>query len=168
MTTAFAADMEDAMNDGVIMVAAAGNDSFLSDVEGGINYNNSFVASGNTYNYHRGSQPAAIPGVISVGNASALVNESKRTDSTVGPKIDLYAAGDRIISSLHNNQFNGFTVGVNNDSRDNQYRIGKLGGTSMASPQVAGSIACLLEHYQGSNIGKCESGFSDMGQLKTR
>lgn len=147
LTTAFSADMEDAMNDGVIMVAAAGNDSFLTDVDGGINYNNRFVANGNTYYYHRGSQPAAIQGVISVGNASALVNESKRTDSTVGPRVDLYAAGDRIISSLHSNQFDGFTVGVNNDSRDNQYRIGKLGGTSMAAPQVAGSIACLLEHW---------------------
>lgn len=147
LTTAFAADMEDAMNDGVIMVAAAGNDSFLSDVEGGINYNNSFVASGSRYYHNRGSQPAAIQGVISVGNASALVNESKRTDSTVGPRVDLYAAGDRIISSLHNNQFNGFTVGTATDSRNNSYRVGKLGGTSMASPQVAGSIACLLEHW---------------------
>lgn len=147
LTTAFATDLEDAMNDGVIMVAAAGNDSFLTDVEGGINYNNRFVASGDTYYYQRGSQPAAVQGVISVGNASALVNESKRTDSTVGPRVDLYAAGDRIISSLHNNQFNGFTVGVANDSRNNSYDIGKLGGTSMASPQVAGSIACLLEHW---------------------
>ena len=146
LTTSFKADMIDAMADGIIMVAAAGNDSFLTDVEGGVNYDNYFVNSF-AYYYHRGSQPAAIPGVISVGNASALVNESKRTDSTVGPRVDLYAAGDRIISSLHNNQFNGFTVGTANDSRNTSYRVGKLGGTSMASPQVAGSIACLLEHW---------------------
>ena len=146
LTTAFEADMQDAMADGVIMVAAAGNDSFLCDRVGGVNYDNRFVA-GSTYYYHRGSQPAAIEGVISVGNASALVNESKRTDSTVGPRVDIYAAGDRIISSLHNGTFNGFNVNGAADSRNNSYRVAKLGGTSMASPQVAGSIACLLEHW---------------------
>lgn len=147
LTTAFATDMQDAIADGVIMVAAAGNNRFYSDRVGGINYNNRFVA-GSTRYYHRGSQPSAIPDVISVGNASALVNESKRTDSTVGPRVDIYASGDRIMSSVHNGTLDdGSTITNSQDLRDSNYYLAKYGGTSMASPQVCGSIACMLEHW---------------------
>ena len=35
------------------------------------------------------------------------------------------------------------------DSRDSNYKLGKYNGTSMASPQVCGVLACLLEQYPG-------------------
>jgi len=146
LTTSFAADMQDAAADGVIMVAAAGNNSFYCDRQGGINYDNRFVAGG-TYYYHRGSQPAAIPDVISVGNASSLVNEAKVNSSTVGPRVDIYSSGDRIISSVHNNVTSYGSTTTSADGRNSSYEIAKYGGTSMASPQVCGSIACMLEHW---------------------
>lgn len=148
LTTAFATDMQDAIADGVIMVASAGNNGFYCDRVGGANYDNHFIVGSNDpMYYHRGSQPAAIPDVISVGNASSLVNESKRSDSSVGPRVDIYASGDRIFSSVHNNVVDSGTVSGVADSRNNSYANAKYGGTSMASPQVAGSIACMLEHW---------------------
>ena len=37
------------------------------------------------------------------------------------------------------------------DYRDSNYKLGKYDGTSMASPQVCGVLACLLEQYQNMN-----------------
>ena len=37
--------------------------------------------------------------------------------------------------------------GTITDSRDSNYFLGKISGTSMASPQVCGVLACALETY---------------------
>lgn len=137
------ADMEDAILDGIIMVGAAGNDSTKIDVIGGTDFDNRFVATF-TYRYHEGSSPTAAVGCICVGAVSSLVNETKATFSNCGPRVEVYAPGVNIISSL--NTTLGNWPGAD-DPRSATYKIGKANGTSMASPQVCGVLACALEIY---------------------
>ena len=139
--TALEADIQSAINDGIIVVGAAGNDSYKIDVPSGLDYDNYAIISGFAYFYHRGMAPAAGANQICVGAVGGLKNDSKATYSNCGPRIDVYAPGSNIMSSLH-------TTGVY-DPRSFSYRIGKYSGTSMASPQVTGVLACLLEIYPG-------------------
>jgi len=141
--TAVDADMVDAIADGIIMVGAAGNDFTKIDVVGGTDYNNRFVSTFN-YRYHEGSSPTAAAGCICVGAINSLVNEAKATFSNCGPRVDIYAPGVNIMSSL--NIINSDWPGAD-DPRNATYKIGKAQGTSMASPQVCGVLACVLEVY---------------------
>ena len=151
-STAIAADIEDAVDDGIIFVGSAGNTSEKIDVPGGTDYNNYVTLSnGNTYSYHRGATYGAAvefvvggaPLSVCVGSVSALVNESKGTYSCCGPRVNIFAPGDNIISTLNS--------GTVSDSRNSSYKLGKKTGTSMASPQVCGVLACLLEQYPNMN-----------------
>lgn len=171
----YVADIEDAVNDGIIFVGSAGNDSTKIDVEGGIDYDNYIVAGGFNYYYHRGSwaTAAAVGGTggarlsVCVGAISALANESKATYSDCGPRVDVYAPGTNIISSL---QSSGGGTPIVNDFRNSNYKLGKYEGTSMASPQVCGILACLLEQYPNMNQSDIISYLtqhSKVGQITT-
>jgi len=133
------ADIEDAIDDGVIVVGAAGNSSYKIDSPGGQDYNNRIVEGGVDYYYHRGSVNTSASTAICVGCIGALKNDSKATFSNTGPRIAIYAPGSNIISSVHS--------GPATDFRDASYKIDKYSGTSMASPNVCGLIACALEQY---------------------
>jgi len=141
--TSLEQDQIDAINEGIIVVGAAGNDSFKIDLTTGVDYNNYFIRSGFIYYYHRGMAPTAGVGSICVGAIGNSINDSKVDFSNCGPRLDLYAPGKYIMSSLHS--------GGVNDSRNTSYKLGKYSGTSMASPQVAGVLACLLEIYPTFN-----------------
>jgi len=144
-SNAASADISDAINDGIIFVAAAGNSSFKIDIPGGLDYNNSitYTFSGSTYTdfYHRGPSPAFNTNVICVGAVDALVTEQKATFSCTGPRVDVYAPGVNVVSSVHSNE------GGVQDSRNTLYEVIKYNGTSMASPNVAGILACLAEQF---------------------
>lgn len=137
------ADLQDLINLGVIVVAAAGNSSFYTCNSTDQDWDNTYRAALNGTNYtlayHRGSAPAAITNVISVGAVGNTVNETKATYSNNGPGVDIYAPGTAIMSSVND--------GGTTDPRNASYRITKYQGTSMASPQVAGVLACALEIY---------------------
>jgi subtilisin family serine protease len=137
------ADQEMAIDDGIIIVGAAGNNSLKIDIDGGQDYNNSFTWGGSTFFYHRGMSPTRGNQAICVGAISTLANESKATYSSCGPRIDVYAPGSRIISAM-------VGTGVS-DSRNSSYFLLKYSGTSMASPQVSGVLACILETYPTMN-----------------
>jgi hypothetical protein len=141
--TAVDADVQDAINDGIIMVGAAGNDSTKIDLPGGVDFDNLFIFNGSTVRYHRGSTPSAAGNAICVGAISALTNESKATFSNCGPRVEMYAPGQNIISSFNSTT----TFGGVDDPRSGDFKIGKISGTSMASPQVCGILACVLEIY---------------------
>jgi hypothetical protein len=66
--TSVDSDIEDCIDAGIILVAAAGNDYHKQDVVGGDDYNNYFISTlfGNRY-YHRGSTPSSSANVVSVG-----------------------------------------------------------------------------------------------------
>lgn len=131
------ADIADAINDGIIFVGSAGNDSYKIDVPGGVDYNNRMIlsASQSVY-YHRGSSPGSATGIICVGAIGTTGNEAKASYSNTGPRVDIYAPGSSIISSTYDD---GLDTGAG--------FYAKYDGTSMASPQVCGVLACLLEIY---------------------
>ena len=163
-------DISDCIADGIIVVAAAGNDRFRIDAEGGPDYNNTMDFLEPTYQIqgtftpYRGSSPAAAPGVISVGAIGnyavypvGAALEEKAPYSNCGPRIDVFAPGSGITSAVNNNwkltpTLKGgpdrepsvaYTLAV--DSRNSNYKIVSINGTSMASPQVTGVLATMLE-----------------------
>lgn len=139
-------DMEDAINDGIIIVASAGNDYWKITNPTDQDYNNSYQVTyfgfTQTYNLHRGTgSGAGLLANIVVGATSNDVNEDKATFSNCGNQVDVFAAGEAIQSSLH--------TGSLSDPRNTSYKLGKYQGTSMAGPQVAGVIALLAEQWPG-------------------
>jgi hypothetical protein len=140
------ADLKDAIADGIIFVGAAGNGEWYHDVPGGPDWNNSFEMGdtnpGRIYYYHKGTSPTAndvdIPNIC-VGAIDYTVEERRVYFSDCGPGVDIWAPGHQIMSSVIGNG--------PRDSRNNAYVLGKFSGTSMASPQVCGILACALEAF---------------------
>ena len=154
--TALEAEITSTMNAGVIVVAAAGNDSHKIDVPGGLDYDNYHTSPyyETSYYYHRGSTPTATPGVICVGAMAAYTSNSvngsehKASFSNCGPRVDIWAPGVGIMGAYANAFYNyaavadprSATVGTGYT-----YYLNKVNGTSQAGPQVAGVLTCLLE-----------------------
>lgn len=161
-------DLLDAINDGIIVIGAAGNNSakinnFSTSISD--DYNNYLIKSGNTtYFYMRGGFSSA-GAVICVGAVGTLINQTKATYSNCGPRIDVYAPGSSIISAINS------TVGTNaQDLRNNSFRFAKKSGTSMAAPQVTGIVACLAEQRQRLNQNDAKEYITNIaknGQLGT-
>lgn len=150
-SVSIAADIEDAIADGIIVVGAAGNESFKVDAVDGLDYDNAFIAEYEGFPYvwysNRGTTPSAAANVICVGGISSLSSEVKSASSNCGPRVDIFAPGSNIMSSLNNTESYGGT----SDFRNAAFSIGKVSGTSMASPQVCGLLACVLELYPRFN-----------------
>jgi plastocyanin len=131
------ADIEDAIEDGVVVVTAAGNENYYIAEEGDPEWNNKvyFQGFGGWIYMNRGGSPSGTRGVINVGALG--VDSNKRAGFTnYGPGIDVFAPGLFIHSA-----FNAtgpvdpkYTQGSGN-------YFAAISGTSMASPQVCGLIA---------------------------
>ena len=147
-------DIEDAIDEGILYVGAAGNGRWKHDIPGGLDWNNTFEMANRypssvtqPYYYMRGTSPTAndttanggydIPNIC-VGAVDTIQIDQKVLFSDCGPGVDIWAPGTYIMSALPS----GTT-----DSRNASYYIGKFSGTSMASPQVCGVLACALETY---------------------
>lgn len=140
------ADMTDAINDGIIMVGAAGNLFMYVDKPGGINYDNAFIylyfgVIPFPFPYMQGPSPGASPGVICVSAIRDTVSERKGDYSNAGPRTDIFAAGTNVAGAVYND------ASQVDDARNSAFKRMKMTGTSMASPQVCGLIACGLETY---------------------
>lgn len=135
------ADVIDAINDGVVIIGAAGNDNLLFETVGGPNWNNLIQIAGvGTYYYMRGGWPnSPDSGSINVGAISNVSNFQRAVFTNYGPAIDVFAPGQNILSAYGN------TGGL----ADSKYTQGSanyfypISGTSMASPQVCGVLACV-------------------------
>lgn len=168
-------DIEKAMDEGIIYVGAAGNGLWKHDVPGGLDWNNTFEMGTRypnsittPYYYMRGTSPTAndnaIDGTfdlpnICVGATDVTVVDQKSYYSDCGPGVDIWAPGTGIISSL--------TSGVS-DARNPTYFLGKYNGTSMASPQVCGVLACALEqnpHWNQEQAKAYITGIAKIDQL---
>lgn len=153
------ADIEDAISAGIIIVGAAGNTGAKIDIPGGVDYNNYVkvvYGEGTTsqiYYYNRGHVPSASPSAICVGATDSYVpvpfaatnTEIKWTMSCCGPKVNVFAPGSVIISS--NEFYNSSNSLMIFNPRNPLYGNSIDTGTSMASPQVCGVLACALELY---------------------
>ena len=153
--TAYVSDLEDAIGAGVILVAASGNDQMRWDVSSGDEYNDTVTVSGTAYNYHRGSWNSTGENVICTGASDANPTEKKAEFSDCGPRITTYGPGDNIISAVNGNAVTGGTVTTVQDPRDSDFLFAKYDGTSMASPQVCGALACLLEQEPRLSQSDC-------------
>lgn len=144
------ADIQDAINDGVIVISSAGNSYWNCDVSGGNDYNNAINAGGNLY-HSRGSTPGSADNVICVGSIGSKVAEYKSNFSNWGERVDIWGPGSDIISAVYDSSSaateGGYTPLVA-DSRNGSYYLASISGTSMSSPQVTGVIACLAEQEQ--------------------
>ena len=163
------ADVEQLIDNGIHVCTAAGNNYQKIDRPGGQDYNNyiSFDIGATTYYayYNRGKSPSTFEGgnTIESSNAgtsvgdvnggfdvgaldnTALLDGVEYKDRKVGfsdsgPAVEIYTAGDQIISAQPTTM--GSTYYWNNS-----FRQAKYSGTSMAAPQMCGMMGCLLQAH---------------------
>lgn len=163
------ADMIDCMNDGIILVGSAGNEAHKVEISTGTDYNNSFTSSvdGVRY-YHRGATPGATDGVITVGSVKLAQPEGKSFFSNTGARLDVFAPGEMIQSAIPETSTNAVDVGTVDYPLDPTFKVTKLSGTSMASPQVSGVVACLVgarPQYNQTSVGDWLRSTASTGRL---
>ena len=148
-------DLQELTEEGVHIVAAAGNSYAFQDLSDGVDYNNSISINVSPYTryYHRGASPGAAANVICIGATDSTVYSAaldrKAIFSNKGPRIDIYAPGDQIMSSCSNTNIrSGVTYALGGNSNV-YYRQTSMSGTSQASPQVCGVGALYLQKNPG-------------------
>ena len=132
------ADVEDAIREGVVVVAAAGNNNFHMVKDGDPDWDNrvGILGIGNLF-YNRGASPGNSDNAITVGALGNRHDFRRSTYSNFGPGIDIFAPGDQILSA-----YNSLGLADSKYGGAPNYFY-PIQGTSMASPQVAGVLACL-------------------------
>lgn len=132
------ADVEDAIEEGIVVIGAAGNDNFHMVTDTDSEWDNivNFVGLGNIF-FNRGSSPVNARNAIRVGALSKREDFRRSTYTNYGPAVSVFAPGDNILSAYNSA---GLADGKYGGAPNYYYPIQ---GTSMASPQVAGIAACL-------------------------
>lgn len=172
------ADIEDAIDEGIIFVGAAGNGRWRHCLPEDQDWNNTFemavrypASVSNPYYYMRGTSPTANDNAINgdydlpnicVGSIDSIQIDQKVIYSDCGTGVDIWAPGTSIISALPSGT---------PDPRSSSFYLGKYNGTSMASPQVCGVLACALEIYPHWNQEQAKEyivGIAKLNQLFVR
>jgi len=144
------AEIEDMITDGIHICIAAGNNLHKVDVPAGADYNNTVVFNTTSYTYHRGSSPYSLNAFM-VGNIDSTTQldggtyRDKTAQSTTrGPGVNIFAPGSNIMAATSRNYDTG-SYSVTTYPGNANFPIMSIGGTSMASPQVAGVCATHLQ-----------------------
>lgn len=153
----YLADATDLINEGIILVTAAGNYREWFAKPGDQDYDN-YIDDGTYIHFYCRGDEKTYGGVqgFAIGNIESYYYELKRSSSARGPGIDCWAPGSAIMSAVHIIG-DGGTAGRVDDPRNPTYKLAKYDGTSMASPQVAGVLACLLEQNPDLTHEECRS-----------
>ena len=145
--TALDVDIQDAIDDGVIVISSAGNSYWNCATAIAADYNNSATIGGSTLFHSRGSSPGAADNVICVGSLGVSTQEYKSDFSNYGSRVDIWAPGSNIVSAVYDTTAaSEFVITLVNDPRNASFRLGSISGTSMSGPQVTGVLACLAEN----------------------
>jgi len=146
------AEIEDMITDGIHICIAAGNKYHKIDVPTGLDYNNTVTFGGSTYSYHQGSSPYSenafiVASVDSTHTGQPAASNLDKTSSFSerGPGTTIFAPGSDIMSASSNEADARYDT-IEHPT-DPNYVIMNIGGTSMASPQVAGVCAQHLQLY---------------------
>ena len=172
--TAIDAACEDLTDAGVIYVKAAGNYYHKQDVPSGADYDNYYtcstswaggqVSAGNPIYYHRPGSPHSNDAIV-VGNISAFntgtTQENVWSSSEKGPRIDCFAPGTYITAATNST---GYSGKMNSYPGNSSYKIAKITGTSMASPQVCGVLALYLQVNPQATAAQCKQFLTDNSQ----
>jgi subtilisin family serine protease len=150
-------DLQELTEEGVHIVASAGNSYAFQDLSDGVDYNNSISINVSPFirYYHRGSSPGAAANVICVGATDSTVysatKDRKAIFSNKGPRVDIYAPGDQIMSSCSNTNIRSGTTYALSGNSNVYYKQLSISGTSQASPQVCGVGALYLQSNPGAS-----------------
>jgi subtilisin family serine protease len=152
-------DLEELIAEGVHVCIAAGNSYYYVAIDGDQDWDNSVNLGLGAEFYHRGSSPYSTNAFM-VGNQDITYLggvEHKAESSCTGPGVDIYAPGTSITSVASTDKAGAcdLTDGTDgsaataNSPLNASYKLMKISGTSMASPNVAGMIATILEANPG-------------------
>jgi len=172
--TVYDAEVEDMIAAGIHVCIAAGNTRQYLDVPAGPDYNNYFQTNvdGTRYYYAKNSPGTTNATDIKVGNlynltgegGSANNQEVKSESSECGPMCAIWAAGSSILSV----SFPGAAIGNSytypfQGNTNSAYGYTAISGTSMATPQVTGVVACYLSQNPGATPAQVKQWLIDQG-----
>ena len=150
-------DIEELIDEGVIVIAAAGNSNLKQSDTSDVDYNNAVtVDGGTTFYYNRGNSPCHSKDItvgaideVQYNNGGTYIDQ-RSSFSDHGPIVDMYAPGSGIISAVTDN----LIYAKDEYQFDSNYMEAILSGTSMSAPQVAGIAALYLQSTPGMTPAK--------------